>query len=192
MATLDDNQQAALNALLYDAVASRNLDRVQLCLSRGAQTTQANMEDYFQARNESPSPLPHFAFRYYDRAIFEALAEGGMALAEKDSFGYTVLARAVSQQKLSCVEHMLALGADPLAANHSGTTILAQARSASGAAAGDHDKIIDALLNAMPAAGADFAAAAKKAEAGAVATSEDLVVNKPITLTPRKKDGLQL
>jgi hypothetical protein len=192
MATLDEKQQTALNALLYDAVASRNLDRVRLCLSRGAQTTQANMDEYFQARNESPMPLPHFAFKYYDDGIFEALAKGGMALTEKDALGYTVLARAVSQQKLSCVMHMLALGADPLAASHSGTTILAQARTATSGPAGDRDKIIDALLNAMPAAGADFAEAAKKAEAGAVATSEDLVVNKPITLTPRKKDGLQL
>ncbi|MEZ0225622.1 MAG: hypothetical protein ACAH83_13785 [Alphaproteobacteria bacterium] len=195
MPSFDDKQQTSLNALLYDAVADQNLDRVKLCLSRGAQVGKADMKDYFQSRNDTPLPLSLFALRYYDHAIFDTLAQRGMSLAEKDSVGYTALARAVSQQKLNCVEHMLALGADPLEANNSGTTILAQARSASSISTGskDKDKIIDALLNAMPAAGTDFDAAAKKAELGAVTTSEDLVVNKPITLTqPKKKDGLQL
>ena len=96
MATLDAAQQTSLNALLYDAVADRNLERVELCLSRGAQAGKADMTDYFQSRNDTPSPLAHFALRYYDHAIFEALAQGGMSLAEKDSVGYTVLARAAS------------------------------------------------------------------------------------------------
>lgn len=191
MTLLDDKQQTALNALLYDAVAGRNLDRVKMCLSRGAQPGKCDMDDYFQSRNDTPTTLAHFAYRFYDRATFETLVHGGMPLTEKDSLGYTPLARAVQNQKLNCVEHMLALGADPLAANNSGITILELARTASGGP-GDRDKIIDALLNAMPAAGADFAAAAQKPELGSVTTSEDLVVNKPITLTPRKKDGLQL
>ncbi len=189
MAALDAKQQASLNAVLYDAVISRNLDRVKLCISRGSQLGPADMGSYFSARSENPVPLAHLAYRYHKPEVLETLVKSGMPIDQPDSGGYTALARAVRDQNLACVKQLLELGANPLSASSNGWTILAMAREDDNRGAG-HDAIIDALLNALPAAGGDFNAAAPNARG--VATSEDIQVSKPISLAPHRKGGFEL
>jgi ankyrin repeat protein len=190
MATFDDKQQYSLNALLYDAVIGNEPERVKLCLSRGAQASAANMAAYFRARNDDPVPLAHLAFTHYHQGILDALAQAGLQIDEKDSDGDTALGRAVDRQRLECVTHFLALGASPLAENNAGKTVLDLARENNGFSGQDkRDAIIDALLTAVPLPGA-FNDVAKKSDA--VTTAENITVNKPISLTPHKKDGFQL
>lgn len=190
MAPFDDKQQYSLNALLYDAVSEKNLDRVKLCLSRGAQAGPANMAGYFRSRSEDDQPLVHLAFDNYSPPVLDALAAAGMAIDDKDSCGDTALARAADLQRLDCLEHLLALGASPLAENNAGKTVLDIARENQGFSSQDRrNAIIDALLNALPLPGS-FNEAAKKA--AAVTTAEAITVNRPINLTQHKKDGFQL
>jgi hypothetical protein len=190
MATLDDKQQYSLNALLYDAVTDKRLDRVKLCLSRGAQAGPANMTAYFDARNEDPMPLAHLALSNYDPEVLDALAGAGLAVDEKNRQGYTALGRATALQRQECVTHFLALGANPLAENNEGSTVLDIARENGGFSSQERrNAIIDALLTAV-APPAAFNDAAKKAEA--VTTVEPITVGRPISLTPHKRDGFRL
>jgi ankyrin repeat protein len=189
VASLDDKQQASLNAILYDAVIDRNLERVKLCVSRGAQTGPADMGEYFDGRNDAAAPLAHVAYRYYDAKVFEALVHSGMPIDEKDSSGRTALALAVTDQNYDCTKQFVALGANPLSVDDDGRTILDKARENSGYQSSSHDAILDTLLTAMPAAGNDFNASAPTP---ATSTAEDIQVSKPISLTPHKKASFQL
>lgn len=189
MPPLDDRQQYSLNAVLYDAVNSSNLDRVKLCLSRGAQATPAEMKEYFRGRNEDPVPLAHLAASRNNKQVLEALGQAGLVVDEKDDQGNTALAKAVKGVRLETVRNLIALGASPLEKNKMNKTVLDLARDNAGLM--NNDAVIDALLNAVPLPGA-FNDAAKKAEP-AVATSENITVSKPISLTaPHKKSGFEL
>jgi ankyrin repeat protein len=189
MTSLGDRQQKSLNALLYDAVRNCNLERVELCLSRGAQAGPSDMSEYFSNRNEENLPLAHIALKNYDAPVLDALAQGGLDVDQKDADGYTALARATRRQRLDCVTHFLKIGADPLAETGGGRTVLDIARNTDGASSTTHEAIIDALLTAAPAK--DFNAAATKD--AALETSEPITVSRPISLTtPHKKEGFQL
>ena len=190
MASLDDKQQYSLNALLYDAVIDKNLERVKLCLSRGAQAGRADMAAYFRARADDNEPLAHVALQNYHGEILNALAQAGLEIDAKNADGDTALSRAAHLQRLECVTNFLALGASPLAENDAGKTVLDVARENNGFSSQDRrNAIIDALLAAVPLPG-EFNGAAKKS--AAVTTAEAITVNKPIALTPHKKDGFQL
>jgi hypothetical protein len=191
MALLDDTQQKSLNAVLYDAVIGGNLDRTKLCLSRGAQAGKSDMKSYFDGRGTGVTPLACLAYENYNREVLDALAQGGLDIDEKDSRGKTALAYAVSGQRLDCVRHFLALGANPLAELDGSRTVMDLARENQGySGLVTRDSIIDALVTAVPLPG-EFNASAKKPEA-AVSTVEAITVNKPISLTPHKKEGFQL
>jgi hypothetical protein len=187
---LDDKQQTSLDELLADAIAMGNLARVELCIKKGASLscTVTPRGDW----NAERRPLVHYAYEKYNKQVFEALVSAGMPLETKNGTGDTVLSRAVASAQQDRVEHMLALGANPLAINSSGQTILARARTNPDETRNTvREKILDALLAALPSAGGDFAASAKPAED--VQTAEDVVVGKPISLAARaKKEGFSL
>lgn len=188
MAQLDTKQQFSLNAVLYDAVASRNLERVKAALTRGAQPAGAAMDAYFAAREEAPVPLPHFACRYYNEEILDALAAGGLHVDEKDRNGRTALGLAVEDHYLDRVKHLLRLGADPLAL-FGDRTVLDLARTCN--TGPNTSAILDAVLNAVPVASADFNAAGSPAST-TVETAEDIQISKPLNLTPHKRDSFKL
>jgi hypothetical protein len=188
MPPLDDKQQYSLNALLYDAVLSANLDRVKLCLSRGAQAGKAEMDAYFRARGEETVPLAHLALKNYNKNVLDALAKDGLLVDDKDREGYTALARATMAQRPDPIGHLITLGASPLEATNAGKTVLDLARANEGYY---KESIIDTLLKGVPLPGA-FSDAAKKPEAP-VATTETITVSKPISLNaPHKKSGFEL
>lgn len=146
-ASLTDMQQAALDALLADAVRQKKLDRVSVCIEKGARFDSV-VRDVNQYGQVSHWPLAIYAARHFNKDVYECLVRNGMPIDAQDDQGDTALMIAVTDKSVEKVKALVALGASPLHMNRARDVVLAAARSLT--SGNEREQIIDLLLAALP------------------------------------------
>jgi ankyrin repeat protein len=194
--TLNSQQREVMNNLLLEAVGNKDLGRMKIYVSKGAnigmatdaaETTRMNGNTCTSRGN---APLYHYMLEsYFTTPISDYFFEQGVSVDVKNFNGNTPLMLAVKNGDLERVKYFLSKGADPMATNNRGEMVLEQARMTQAYYCGDRQSIIDTLVQAIesPAAATQIAAPQKAPETAE--TARDIQIRKPLELTPRKKNS---
>ena len=191
--TLDAQQQKTMNNLLIEAVGNKDLPRMKIYVSKGANintpvefTETVYMGGTYTSRGTGP--LYHSMLEAnFTTAISDFFLEQGVKVDVKNFNGNTPLMLAVKNGNLTRAKYFLSKGADPMAVNSRGEMVLDEARKLQSYNCSDRQNIIDALVEAMDAPPPAAKAQITAKPADAVETSHDIQTLKPIEFAPKKK-----
>jgi ankyrin repeat protein len=190
--TLDAAQQKVMDSLLIEAVDNRDLPRMKIYTSKGANVNlsaefneRVNMNGAYSSRGLGP--LYHYMLENsFTTAISDFFFEQGVKVDVKNFNGNTPLMLAVKNGSLPNVRYFLSKGADPMATNKRGDMVLEEARKLQTYHCSDRQNIIDALVQAIDSPAEVKPAPAAKPAADAE-TQHDIQTLKPLELVPHRK-----
>jgi len=186
-------QGGSADLLLFAALQKKAADVVKLAVEQGG----ANVNVTRKAADDSGNDhhATHFAYTYFDKAIFDYLLAKGADINAPDAGGATVLLREAKQfddrygsNDSAKLEYLLAKGADPLRKDAQGSFPLRTMQNNSNNFVDDRVKLkmLKLMMGNMPDVG-PAGVPSKPAQdfANAVTTKDDIEVGKPIELKKR-------
>jgi hypothetical protein len=203
MATLTEEQQKMLDALLAEAVTTKDLARVKLYISKGASARAAtgNVREIWRA----PDPkgrsfgtvlkedtvsgnVIHLAVLVGSQEILGFLLEQGADIDAMTDNGNTPLKLAVLKQDMALAQYLAEKGADPFIKNKNGWSALGYARQQLDSTYDweIRQKLIDVMVAALPEA---KPVSAKPVEKADIAISQEMEATKPLVFKPKQRKG---
>lgn len=149
---LDKAHQDALDILMFDAIQNGNIERINLAVAKGANTSSFAQHKQWKGKENYSRPALHFAYEVYNSAVFEALLATGANVDIRDKDGLTVMMRAAEDKNADAVRLCLKYKANPLVKDNAGRALLTLARSTYTTTGEDNvgKIVVDMLLTALP------------------------------------------
>ncbi|MBI1216335.1 MAG: hypothetical protein GC185_11045 [Alphaproteobacteria bacterium] len=176
--------------MLYSGVRHNDMAVVKLAVEQGGAALDLNLTPPDTPRAFA---LSEWAYNNYDANIFAYLVKKGMDIDMPGTEGYTALLHAVEDMRVSRIDELLALGADPMKKNDRGEFALRQAETLRRGSGNNFDinrnGIVKRMLKNISDVGAEPRPAPASNGFNDVATRETIDVKKPLTLKKKPEEG---